>query len=255
MLAKLRVMQTEMDGMELEMKKKESEVSVVNLEKDKMLERLHDEEAARSRDKRMLMDEVIQLKKEKDAFEREIGHKDYQLAEARTELDKSATALKNADLKLQTLRTQLEQREEQQRMIQISLEEKRTELISAETQLRELEDKYYNSTVTVQDKIVDELREEIRTLRQKLKETEMAADHDRYLKDKMGDDNSHLVKENAILNQQITELQKQIERLDMKEQELILLRGQLTSTVSKVRDIEHIKSMESTVQSPEVGGV
>lgn len=41
----------------------------------------------------------------------------------------------------------------------------------------------------------------------------MAADHDRYMKDKMGDDNSHLVKENAILNQQITELQKQIERV------------------------------------------
>lgn len=37
-------MQTEMDGMQLEMRKKDSEVSVVNVEKDKILERLQDEE-------------------------------------------------------------------------------------------------------------------------------------------------------------------------------------------------------------------
>ena len=50
-------------------------------------------------------------------------------------------------------------------------------------------------------------------LRQKLKETEMAADQDRFLRTKLSDDSSHLVKENALLNQQVLELTKQIERV------------------------------------------
>lgn len=50
-------------------------------------------------------------------------------------------------------------------------------------------------------------------LRQKLKETEMTADQDRFLRSKLSEDSSHLVKENALLNQQVLELTKQIERV------------------------------------------
>ena len=50
-------------------------------------------------------------------------------------------------------------------------------------------------------------------LRQKLKETEMSADQDRYMRSKMSDDSSHLVKENALLNQQVLELQKLVDRV------------------------------------------
>ena len=50
-------------------------------------------------------------------------------------------------------------------------------------------------------------------LRQKLKETEMTADQDRFLRSKLSEDSSHLVKENALLNQQVLEVTKQIERV------------------------------------------
>lgn len=56
-------------------------------------------------------------------------------------------------------------------------------------------------------------QDEIRLVRQKLKEAEMTADQDRYLRSKLSDDSSHLVKENALLNQQVVELQKQLERV------------------------------------------
>ena len=56
-------------------------------------------------------------------------------------------------------------------------------------------------------------QDEIRFLRQKLKETEMSADKDRYLRDKINEDSSHLVRENATLNQQVVELEKQLERV------------------------------------------
>ena len=41
----------------------------------------------------------------------------------------------------------------------------------------------------------------------------MTADQDRYLRNKLSDDSSHLVKENALLNQQVLEVQKQLERV------------------------------------------
>jgi len=43
-------------------------------------------------------------------------------------------------------------------MTQISLDEKRSELLSVETQLRTTEEKYYNSTVNLQDKVTSDLR-------------------------------------------------------------------------------------------------
>ena len=41
----------------------------------------------------------------------------------------------------------------------------------------------------------------------------MGQDQDRYLRTKLADDSAHLVKENALLSQQVLELQKQAERV------------------------------------------
>ena len=62
---------------------------------------------ARARDKRMLMDEIIDLKKTITKLEAETSFKDSQLLEAKNELDKSATALKNAETKIITYKSQV----------------------------------------------------------------------------------------------------------------------------------------------------
>lgn len=53
---------------------------------------------------------------------------------------------------------QLEQRIEAHNYSQITLDEKRSELMSMETQLREVEDKYYNQTLQLQDKVASDLK-------------------------------------------------------------------------------------------------
>ncbi|XP_060081182.1 uncharacterized protein LOC132560530 isoform X2 [Ylistrum balloti] len=212
MLVKLRTMQTEVDNAQLECKSKDSSIAQSICEKEKLEERLRDEEVCRQRDKRQLMDEIIALKKTRDVLEHDLTNKDGQVNDARRELDMSATAIRNAELKISTLKTQLDQRTEQHKMTQIALDEKRSELLSTETQLREIEEKYYNNTVQIQDKITNDLREEIRILRQKLKETEMNADHDRYLKTKMSEDSTNLVRENALLSQKLQDVESQLIR-------------------------------------------
>ena len=65
-------------------------------------------------------------------------------------------------------------------------------------------------------------------LRQKLKETEMNAEQDRFLRNKISDDSSHLVKENALLNQQVLEYQKQLDRVSHTDQGLLITHLLLT---------------------------
>lgn len=57
------------------------------------------------------------------------------------------------------------------------------------------------------------IQEEIQLLRQKLKETEMAADQDRFLKVKLSEDSTNLARENAALTQQMMDLKKQLDRV------------------------------------------
>lgn len=59
---------------------------------------------------------------------------------------------------------QLEQRIEAHNLAQITLDEKRSELLSMETQLREVEDKYYNQSLQIQDKVSSELKVMSRSL-------------------------------------------------------------------------------------------
>ncbi|XP_070209611.1 paramyosin-like isoform X3 [Littorina saxatilis] len=238
MLSKLRLMQQEMDAMAIELQRKDSAIGILMAEKERLQEQIRDLAGksrymfstvgertystvgqrmcssvdVRSKDKRLFTDEVVTLKTEKDRLERELSRKDAQLLEAKSSIDKSTVALTNAETKIHTLKAQLEQRIEQHKMTQLALDEKRSELVSMETQLREVEDKFYSSTVQIQDKVTEDLRDEIRHLRQKLKETEMNAEKDRYLRDKINEDSSHLVKENAALSQQVLELEKQLDR-------------------------------------------
>ncbi|XP_077990607.1 uncharacterized protein LOC144444929 [Glandiceps talaboti] len=212
MMRKLREMQNDMDGLGLDLKRRESNLDFVTTEKEKVYARLQTVEDTFAREKRVLVEEIVLLKKQLDANKRDNMSKEKQILEARTELDKGSVSLSTADHQIQILKTQVDQKNDQLKATQMSLEEKRTELLRTQTQYRELEDKYYSSTAAIQDKAVQDLRDEIRMLRQKLKDTELNADQDRYLRNKMSDDCSGLVKENALLGAQALDLQKQLDR-------------------------------------------
>ncbi|ELU18498.1 hypothetical protein CAPTEDRAFT_188336 [Capitella teleta] len=205
-------MQSDVESMQMEVKRKDASAELAMSEKERLQNRLKAEEDAYAREKRLLLEEVVQLKKEKEALEKDGSRKDGQVLRAREELDQSAAALRSAETKIQMLRNQLVQREDQNKIIQSALDEKRNEVLKTETSLREMEEKYYTSSASLQDKIVPDLREEVRQLHRKLKEAEMNGEQDRYLRNKLSDDSGHLIKENALLNQQVVELQKQLER-------------------------------------------
>lgn len=55
----------------------------------------------------MLMDEMLQLKKEKDLMTRQSARIDAQMAELRNDVDKSSSTVRNTELKIQTLKSQV----------------------------------------------------------------------------------------------------------------------------------------------------
>jgi chromosome segregation ATPase len=124
-------------------------------------------------------------------------------------------------------------------LLQQTIDDKRSELLKAESKLRETEEKYYSSAAMISDKVKDDLREEIRLLKQKLKETESNAGQDRYLRSKLNDDSANLVKENAQLTQQVLELQKQLERERSLRESTDTRHSQNVSELATLKDHEN----------------
>lgn len=110
------------------------------------------------REKKVMMEELVLLRKDKDQLERELQRREALLKVTQEDVEKSTLAVQNTETKIQMLKSQLDQRTEQHRLSQQLLEEKRTELLKTETQLRELEDKYYASSSMVNDKLTQDLR-------------------------------------------------------------------------------------------------
>ncbi|XP_074656380.1 uncharacterized protein LOC141909699 isoform X2 [Tubulanus polymorphus] len=242
MLSKLRTMQTELDGLHLENQRKESNLDQLGTEKYRLMDRIKIDTSTFAKERRLLTEEIIQLKKDNNALERELSQRDAQIGLQRDELEKNSTAIRASDERVTLLRNQLDQRIEQHKMTQLALEEKRAECLRVEAQLREIEEKYYSSSSALADKATKDLRDEIRMLRQKMKETEMAADQDRYLRTKLTDDSSHLVQENALLNQQVIELTRTIDReRDLRESQETRRSADFTELLSAKDGQKHLQ--------------
>ncbi|ESO86092.1 hypothetical protein LOTGIDRAFT_129830 [Lottia gigantea] len=151
-------MQNDMDEMQLEMRRKDNSLNVTLTERERAEQLLRAKEDNQQHEKLVMREEIITLKKAKDRLELEGARKNSQLLEAKTEVDKSSTALRNAEFKLNTLKSQLDQRTETLQMTQIALEEKRAALMATESQLRDTEDRLYTNTIEVQDTASQEIR-------------------------------------------------------------------------------------------------
>ncbi|XP_054754992.2 intraflagellar transport protein 74 homolog [Lytechinus pictus] len=215
MLHRLKDLQSDVDSLHLEVRRKESNLDMVSTEKERLDGKVRMLSDSHHREKKLLVEEVVQLKKQNEMIQREIHDREQQISMARGELEKGSSSLSTAEHRIQMLESEVQQKADTLRATQLALEEKRTDLLKTQTQLQEMEDKYYSSTASIQDQAVNEFREEIRQLQRKLKETEMKAEQDRFLKSKMSEDVNNLVKENAMMGAQVLELQKQLDREKM----------------------------------------
>lgn len=212
MLDKLRELQAELDATKLEMKHKESGVEVIQMEKERVMGKLKAAEDSFKKEKRLLLDEIVQLKKEKELLDRTLVNKDAQLVDVQQHLEMTESSCRSTENKQRLIESQLSQKEDQLKLLQKTLDDKRAELLKAEEKLRRTEEQYYSSAALVNDRVKDDLRVEIQLLKQKMKEIETYASQDRLLRSKMTDDSAQVARENATLSQRILELKSRLDR-------------------------------------------
>ncbi|XP_038655660.1 early endosome antigen 1-like isoform X4 [Scyliorhinus canicula] len=218
MLHKLQEMRSQVDGLHIELKRKEANLYMLQTEKERLGKQLKLSDDLHLKEKQSLVEEIVQLKRMKEIMDTEFSHKEMEFLQSKQELERQLANLKSNEHKVTIIKQQIEQRSEQEKMIETQLGENSLELLKVQSAHHEMEEKYYSMTATMQNKITHDFRDEIRQLHQQLREKEVMREQDRFLRSKMADDCAAINKENVMLHSQTLELNKQLERILLLEQ-------------------------------------
>ncbi|XP_051878578.1 polyamine-modulated factor 1-binding protein 1-like [Pristis pectinata] len=242
MLKEMKELQAEIEFIQLEIRKRDARIATSKSEKELFYRNLCSAQESSSREKRLLMEEMVQMKKVKEIANQDIAYKESELVKIKQELERTTAAAKDGIRQVWLLETQLNQHVEKHQAAEVQLGEKKLELLKAQVALHQCEEKYYTSTVSMQDHVATELRNEISSLQQKLREQEVLAEEDKFLRSKEADDCSRLTKENAVLHSQVVELTQDLERaqaaIDEKNSQHSNSITQLTSLKENERWLE-----------------
>ncbi|XP_014437217.2 uncharacterized protein LOC102454699 isoform X1 [Pelodiscus sinensis] len=210
LLQKLKELQSQADGLHLELKRKEASLKMMKTDRERMNNQINAADELHSREKQALAEEIIHLKRRKEQTDRQASKKEMELLHAKQELEQQQTNLSNCEQKILMIQSKLKQRSEQQKALEMQLSEKRRELMKVQFAMHEMEDKMFKKTAMMQDKITHDIRSKMSFLHQQLREKDLLAEQDRFLRSKMMDDYASLTTENAVLRSQLLELNKQL---------------------------------------------
>ncbi|XP_060114667.1 putative uncharacterized protein DDB_G0268364 [Heteronotia binoei] len=211
MLRKLRELQAQSDGLQLELKRKESHLNVQHIARERLSSQLHVADEHHSREKQALVEEIIQLKRQKVHKDRLISAKEMEILRAKQELEQKKMNLNNSEQAILVLQAKVKHQSEQERMMEMELSEKREEFLKLQSTVQTMEDKIFMKIAAVQEHITHKLRNEISFLHQQIRQKELQAEQKCLLRSKIMDDYAALTKENATLQTQLLELNKQMD--------------------------------------------
>ncbi|XP_024054729.1 alpha-taxilin-like [Terrapene carolina triunguis] len=235
-------LQSQADGLHLELKRKEASLNMLKTDRERINNQINVAAELHSREKQALVEEIIQLKRRKEQTDRQASEKEMALLRARQELEQQQTNLSNCEQKILVIQSKLKQRSEQQTAVDLQLSEKRKELMKVQFAVHEMEDKIFKKTAMLQDQITHDIRSEISFLHQQLREKDLLAEQDRFLRSKMMDDYASLTTENAVLRSQLLELNKQLNIERALREESYASQSSSFTQLLKVKDQEeHLK--------------
>ncbi|XP_075684272.1 uncharacterized protein LOC142652506 isoform X4 [Rhinoderma darwinii] len=197
--------------MQVELSMKEATISAMKGEVESQRRHLQDISDANMREKSVLVEDVTQLEKLADVSVQDLTHKEGEQKSILHQLHGTIHSVKEKDRDLRLLQTQLQEQIKQQEAVEAQLAEKRSECLSIQAAVHQLEEQYLTTAHSVQDRIVSELRKEAEKLRTQLKERQLTADEDKYLRNKMMEACARLTRENGHLQSRVLETTKQLE--------------------------------------------
>ncbi|XP_075780217.1 uncharacterized protein LOC102454699 isoform X3 [Pelodiscus sinensis] len=244
LLQKLKELQSQADGLHLELKRKEASLKMMKTDRERMNNQINAADELHSREKQALAEEIIHLKRRKEQTDRQASKKEMELLHAKQELEQQQTNLSNCEQKILMIQSKLKQRSEQQKALEMQLSEKRRELMKVQFAMHEMEDKMFKKTAMMQDKITHDIRSKMSFLHQQLREKDLLAEQDRFLRSKMMDDYASLTTENAVLRSQLLELNKQLNIIHILEQGSISLDLNVATLNSRIAEMKGMLDKE-----------
>ncbi|XP_040288210.1 myosin-9-like isoform X1 [Bufo bufo] len=242
MIAELKDLQSEINSMQVELGMKEATIRALKAEVESQRRRLQDISDASMREKSVLVEDVTQLKKLADVSVQDLAHKEEEQKSILHQLHSTIHSGKEKDRDLLLLQTQLQEQRKQQEGVEAQLAEKRSQCLLSQAAVHQLEEQYLTTAQSVQDRIVSELRKEAEKLRTQVKERQLTADEDKYLRSKMMEDCARLTKENGHWQSRVLEATKQLEEeRQLREQESLNRTkriSEITSGKEKERHLE-----------------
>ncbi|XP_015213969.2 paramyosin-like [Lepisosteus oculatus] len=212
MLRSLQELQSQSDGLHIELMRKEGNINILQTDREKISAEIQAIDDGHLKDKQALIKEIVQLKRLKEHADRQVSQKEMEILKTRQEIEQQLTKLKNSEFRVTLLEHELQQREDQHKTVEMHLSEKRVELQKVHSAVHEMEEKHFSNTVTMQDHITKELRDEICFLHQEQRERDLRAERNRLLRQKMSADCETLAKENSELRSRLAELSRQLDK-------------------------------------------
>lgn len=242
MIAEVKDLQSLNNSMQVELGMKEGTISTMKAEVESQRRHLQDVSDANMREKSVLVENVTQLKKLADVSVQDLAHKEEEQKRILHQLHSTIHSVKERDRDLRLLQTQLQEQTKQQEAVEAQLAEKRSECQSFQAAVHQLEEQYLTTAQSVQDRIVSELRKEAEKLRTQLKERQLTADEDRYMRNKMMEDCARLTKENGHLQSRVLEATKHLEEeRHLREQESLNRTKRISEITSAKENERHLE--------------
>lgn len=211
MIKKIKTMQSELQQRNKEIITNESTINILQHDKEDTVSKLQLAEETFSSEKRELISEVVNLKKQVERHKLDAMRRVADIEKCKSDTNTAMLQLNEADNKINILRSELNEKTEQFNRMRVAFEEKRAQCLKTQTEFKELEERYFHSKVLNKEKVDGGLQAELKNLRYDVREKELQAEQDRTLRLKIADDCAALVKENAALSSQVIELRKQLD--------------------------------------------
>jgi len=245
MMFKIKDMQVDIDGMKLEITRKDATISMLKNEKHRATNELCSLDESTRREKNLLTEDVIQLKKMKEVADLDIARKDGEIVGLQQQLEQTLADFRHEKHAKNLLQAQLDQRINQHNQTSLLLEEKRQEVLHKQTQMHYLEEKYSKGTLAIQEKITRDLKDELQSLRGQLRQAEFQAEQDRIVKEKVVENVSKITQENISLQTQVLDLSRQIDHESLIRNERDAQAQKHSSQIARLRGQEEVLSLES----------
>nr|XP_020643199.1 outer dense fiber protein 2-like isoform X2 [Pogona vitticeps] len=219
MLQKMKELEIRINAAQIEMTKKTNSIKMFEAEIQAMQRRLQTLSDANAREKSLLMENATKQKKLADITTQDISHKETELLKVQQQVQHTINSVKENECDVHIWKMQLQQNIQQRQDMEQKLAENNSECLRLQAIFHHLEEKFLTNSQSSQQHIAKQLREEAGKLRQTLKEKQLSADEDKYLCNKMAEDCGHLTRQNCLLQAQLLEATRQLNRVFHLQQE------------------------------------